>query len=145
MIVLLWIILSPLALVVGLAVCFCFGVGFVVMMNIFKAGRNPEVDASNYIGRLLGFVQLSRHIPKLMRACFVFPYGTPTQQMPLNLPGDHYQLVRPPRTEPIAGARLVTITRPLLNMNRQDLMEQLDFRPDDGKVDGRKAPDYDAF
>jgi hypothetical protein len=25
-------------------------------------------------------------------------------------------------------------SRPMLNMNRQDLMEQLDFRPDDGRV-----------
>lgn len=130
---LLWIILSPLALVVGLVVCFCFGVGFVVMMNIYKSGRHPGIDYSNYIGRLLGFIQLSRHIPRLMRAVFIFrPYVNVVDRLELlELPPGVYTLIGE------SGPIDVHLTRPLLRMNRQDLMEQVGFRPDDGRVDGK--------
>ena len=44
-------------------------------------------------------------------------------------PGDYYIA-----TNDSSDPQRYTVTRPLLNMNRQDLMEQLDFRPDDGRV-----------
>lgn len=123
------VLLSPVALVVGLLVCICFAVGFVVMLNIYKSGKYPEVDYSNYVGRLLGFVQLSRHIPKLMKAVFVWDEGAKVGVLMDLPPGDYYIA-----TSDGANPRRYTLTRPLLNMNRQDLMEQLDFRPDDGRV-----------
>jgi len=135
---LLWIILSPLALVIGLIVSFAFGIGFYVMMNMFKAGKLVGVDYSNWLGRTLGFVQLSKQIPRLMRAVFVWghgesAYGQGEQGMCLlDIPPGIYTL-----ENDVATRSIVEITRPMLNMNRQDLMEQLDFRPEDGKVDGR--------
>lgn len=122
------IILLPITLVVGLLVCFCFVVGFVVMMNIYKAGRHPAVDRSNYIGRLLGWIQTTRHIPKLMKAIFVWESG-PEGITLLEIPPGRYSIEIQQGTKTV-----VEIRRPLYNMQAQDLMEQMDFRPDDGRV-----------
>lgn len=137
-----WIIVSPIALIVGFVVCFAFVIGAYVMLSIWKSGKNPEVDYSNWLGRLLGFIQLSRHIPRLMRTCFMFLANEPNPQTPLALEPGVYEMKR---ADSGRRAIRVLLTRPLLRMNRQDLMEQNGFRPDDGKVDGvPKQPSDDV-
>jgi len=133
----LWIILAPIAFVFWFVFSFATAVGMYLMLNLWKAGKHPAIDYSNWLGRLLGFVQLSRHIPKLMRAVFVWEYSDVHGKSPVELEPGTYVIARatdlPGRTAP-KGTKVVRITRPLLNMNRQDLMEQLGFRPDDGRV-----------
>ena len=122
------IIATPIALVMGLLVCACFAVGFYVMMNVYKAGKDPSVDYSNYLGRLLGWVQTTRHIPKLMKTIFVWGQGEHGITI-LDLPPGRYEIANQEGTKTV-----VDITRPLQNMQAQDLMEQMGFRPDDGRV-----------
>ena len=125
---LLFAILAPLALIIGLLVCLCFAVGFTVMLNVYKAGLNVAVDRSNYVGRLLGWIQTTRHIPKLMKAVFVWGQTDGGIAVLEVVPGRY-------AIEDAAGERtVVEIRRPLQNMQAQDLMEQMDFRPDDGRV-----------
>lgn len=125
------IILSPIVLAVLLLMLIAWGLGFGLILNMYNAGKSPEVDSSNLVGRVLGFFQLSRHIPKLMKAVFV--YDITTDDL-LSIEPGIYSLSR--RGLPFNEEEhyRVEITRPMLNMNRQDLMEQLDFRPDDNVV-----------
>ena len=127
----LWVLTLPIVLIVAFIVSFAFVIGLYVMLNMWKAGKYTEVDRSNWLGRLLGFVQLSKHVPKMMRATFVWTGGG--EALMQIEPGD-YEIKR---ANSGRAPFTVRITRPFLNMNRQDLMEQLDFRPDDGRVDGK--------
>lgn len=126
---LIWIILLPIAIVVLFVVTFAWVIGFVVCMNVYKAGKHPSVDGSNYLIRLLAWVQTTRHIPKLMNAIFVYDVATGVGPWDIAA-GSGYTLTK----DNWAGPHNVILTRPLLKMQAQDLMEQMDFRPDDGRV-----------
>lgn len=130
--IVLLLILSPIVFVITLVNLLAWATGLTLMINIYKSGKHPEVDSSNYPGRFLGFIQMSRHIPKLMKLAFTYVVtGDGKHPILTGMEPGRYQIHS---LEGLGGPIVVKITRPMLNMNRQDLMEQLDFRPDDGEV-----------
>ena len=120
------IILLPVALVVAFVMIFTWVIGAVVCVNLYKAGRHPGVDYTNYLVRLLAWVQTTRHIPKLMKAVFVYANGGLVSLSP-----GKYEIKS---LDGLGGPFVAEVTRPLERMQSQDLMEQMEFRPDDGKV-----------
>ena len=127
--ILLSIILFPLALLVIFIMILAFIVGLYIMLAVYRSGRSVDIDDTNYAGRLLGFIQLSRHIPKLMKLVAL----DKGQTLFIEMAEGKYRL-QPLNHDHQNDENTFVLRRPLLRINSQDLMEQLDFRPDDGRV-----------